>query len=142
MFGLILAAAAPVPGPGKAAPAPVTANPAPVPVARTPLTGIWAGSGFALRQAPSGIVVQGPCASGLIAGQVLVDKAGNFTATGYYNPYTSGYRLSDIAPRDHIAYFKGKVTGKTLDLTMRVQGKPEAHYVLKRDAKAKFARCN
>ncbi len=137
--GLMLAAAAPAPAPAAGKPVPAAGKPAPTP--GTPLTGVWAGSGFALRQAPNGTVVQGACASGLIAGPVLVDKAGNFTAIGYYNPYTSGYRLSDLAPRDHIAYFKGRVAGKTLELTMRVENKAETHYVLKRDAIAKFARC-
>lgn len=134
---LLLAAAPPTPG------KPVPARPAPAsPAAGRPLTGNWAGGGFAMREAPTGTIVQGPCASGLIAGPVLVDRNGNFTATGYYNPYSAGYRLSDLAPRDKIAYFNGKVSGRTLDLKVRPQGKPELHYLLKRDARAKFAKCS
>ena len=107
-----------------------------------PLTGSWAGDGFALRVAPTGVVVQGKCASGMITEQIVPDKTGAFTATGYYNPYTSGYRLSDLAPRDKLATFNGKVSGNTLILTMRMIGRTdESRYVLKRDAKVKFGKC-
>lgn len=116
--------------------------PKPAPAASQPLTGNWAGDGFALRTAPTGTIVQGKCASGKISAPIIPDKAGAFTATGYFNPYTSGYRLSDIAPRDQIAYFKGKVSGNTLDLTMRINGKPDAHHILKRNAKITFPKCN
>lgn len=120
----------------------VAAAPAPAPPASQPLTGNWAGDGFAVRASPTGTIVQGKCASGKISAPIIPDKAGTFTATGYFNPYTSGYRLSDIAPRDQIAYFNGKVSGNTLDLTMRINGKPDAHRILKRDAKIKFPKCN
>ena len=127
LIGLLIIAAAPAPAPAQPL---------------RPLTGSWAGDGFALRVAPTGVVVQGKCASGMITEQIVPDKTGAFTATGYYNPYTSGYRLSDLAPRDKLVTFKGKVKGNTLVLTMRMIGRPdESRYVLKRDAPIKFGKC-
>jgi hypothetical protein len=128
LIGLLLIAAAPAQAPPKP----------PLP----PLTGNWAGDGFALRVAPTGFVIQGKCASGMITDQIVPDKTGAFTATGYYNPYSSGYRLSDLAPRDKLATFKGKVNGNTLVLTMGMVGRPdESRYVLRRGAAVKFGRC-
>lgn len=108
-----------------------------------PLTGNWAGDGFALRTVGTGYVVQGKCASGKITSQVVPDAAGAFAASGYYNVYTSGYRVSDLSRRDTPASFKGKVSGNTLNLTMRVKGRPEdVQVVLKRGAKIKFPACD
>lgn len=133
---LLLAAAAPAPAPRDAAPQPFSAS------AVTPFTGSWAGDGFTLRSAQKGYVVQGKCAGGKITSKVLPDASGAFTASGYYNRYSSGYRLSDIAPRDRAATFTGKIKGNTLALTMRVAGEPSArHFILKRGAAIRFPDC-
>jgi hypothetical protein len=123
-----------------AAPAPTASKAPPVVPA---LSGNWGGDGFALRPAQTGYVVQGKCAAGKINDRIVPDASGAFVAKGYFNAYTSGYRLSDIAPRDHAATFKGQVSGDRLTLTMRVAGRPdEMHYVLKRGAIVKFPKCD
>ena len=94
-----------------------------------------------MRSAPTGTVVQGKCASGKIDQPILVDRDGRFSVTGYFNPYTSGYSLSDLAPRDQIAQFDGRVTDNILVLAMRISNQPDARYTLKRGAGIKFARC-
>ncbi|WP_310498724.1 hypothetical protein [Sandarakinorhabdus sp.] len=107
------------------------------------LAGIWAGDGFGLRPARIGYVVQGKCAAGKITGPVFPDRSGTFAATGYFNRQTSGYRLSDIAPRDQLASFKGKISGNTLVLIVRLADRPgETRYVLKRGAAIKFPDCS
>ena len=110
--------------------------------AAPPLAGNWAGDGFAMRSTPTGMIVQGRCASGKIAHSILPDATGAFIARGYYNAQTSGLSLSDIAPTDQPADFTGKVSGKTLDLTLKIAGKPDTRYSLRRDAKIKFPKCN
>ena len=95
-----------------------------------------------MRSTPTGMIVQGPCASGKIAQSIVPDAAGAFTARGYYNPARSGFALSDIAPADIPADFAGKVSGKNLDLTLKIPGRPDTHYKLQRDAKMKFPKCD
>jgi hypothetical protein len=126
--------------------APAPASPAAPKMAvpqRQALTGNWAGDAFALRVTPDGYVVQGQCASGKITSPVFPDAAGSFVANGYFNRQRSGYRLSDIAPRDTPARFTGTVKGNSLTLTMAIAGKPgEERFVLKRDAKISFPKCD
>lgn len=107
------------------------------------LTGNWAGDGFALRTTTKGYVVQGRCAAGKIPAPVYPDASGGFQADGYFNRYSSGYRLSDIAPRDTPARFTGAVKGDSLSLGMAVAGKAgEERFVLKRGAKIAFPKCD
>lgn len=136
LFALLIVSAAP-------APLPLPGKPALAQLPPQLLTGSWAGDGFALRPARTGYVVQGKCAAGKITGQVVPDKGGAFTATGYFNRQTSGYRLPDLAPRDQPASFKGKISGNTLKLAVRVADSPgETRYVLKRGAAIKFPDCS
>lgn len=127
------------------------------PAMATPLTGTWAGDGFALRSAETGYVVQGKCAAGKITGTVVPDATGAFTAAGYLNPQgpvrrpmrtASGDQLpmveplSQIAPRDRPASFKGKISGNTLTLLVRVAGgSADTRHVLKRGAAIRFKDC-
>ena len=99
------------------------------------LAGDWAGDGFAVRSAPTGTIVQGRCAWGKIEGRILLDRDGSFRATGYFNPYMSGYKLSDLARRDKPAMFEGRVTGKTMKLTLRIAKKPDRRLVLRQGAR-------
>ncbi|WP_310474537.1 hypothetical protein [Sandarakinorhabdus sp.] len=147
---IVATAAAAVAPTGKPAAAPAAAP-------ASPLTGTWAGDGFALRPAATGYVVQGKCAAGKITGTVVPDGAGAFIATGYFNPRAPVRRaqttvsgeqlpvieaLSQTAPRDEPAQFKGKIRGNSLTLVVRVTGKPgEARHVLKRGAAIRFPDC-
>lgn len=112
-----------------------------VAAAPAPLSGSWAGDGFLLRSAPTGMVVQTGCRIGKIETPIVPDKAGNFTATGYLNAPSTGYRLSDVAPRDRVATFKGRVAGSTLTLTVQVEAQPATSYRLVRGAPIKFPKC-
>lgn len=112
-----------------------------VSAAPAPLGGSWAGDGFLLRAAPTGMLVQTGCRIGKIETPIVPDKAGNFTATGYLNAPTTGYRLSDVAPRDRMASFKGRVAGNSLALTVQVEGQPATSYRLVRGASIKFPKC-
>ena len=114
---------------------------APVPAPTRQLAGDWAGDGFALRSAPTGTIVQGKCAWGQIEGGIWLAPDGAFRAAGYYNPYSSGIKLSDFNRRDVAASFEGQVTGKTLALTLRIAGKPDRRLVLRQGAKIKFGPC-
>lgn len=113
-----------------------------LPVSGTPLTGNFAGGDAALRVVPTGVVIQGTCASGKIPVLVRVDHAGRFTANGYFNRDHPTIRLSDLAPRDTPALFSGELRGNGLALTIKIAGSPVQHFQLTRDAPVKFAKCN
>ena len=106
------------------------------------LTGNWAGDGFAIGANADRATVQSGCSHGRSSAPIALDKTGGFTARGYYNPPHSGYRLEDIAPRDRPATFTGKLSGKTLLLTVMVKGDGKAvSHTLVRDAHIKFPDC-
>ena len=133
---LMLAAAAPArPLP------PAPARPLPPAAAVQPFAGDWAGDGFAVRSAPTGTIVQGKCAWGKIEGPIWLDGDGGFKVSGYFNPYSSGYKLSDLGRRDQPAVFEGRITGRTLRLTLRVAEKPPRRVVLRQGAKITFPEC-
>jgi hypothetical protein len=120
-----------------ATPAPRAAPPA----APAPLAGVWAGDGFTVRATPLGTIVQGQCSWGKIEEPIVPGADGRFRAKGYFNPYMSGYKLSDLARRDQPATFEGQLTGKTMKLTLRIPTKPDRRLVLRQGAKTKFSKC-
>ena len=146
VISLLLAgatAAAKLPGQTAAAklPGPTAAAKLPGPTAATPLIGNFAGEGVALRVVPTGVVIQGNCASGKIPIKVRVDRNGRFVANGYFNRYHPVIRLSDLAPIDTQARFAGELTGNVLILTIAIAGKPTQRHRMVRDAPTKFATC-
>ncbi len=118
----------------------IAAAPAPKPAPA--LTGNWSGDGFGLRTLSDSVMVQGKCASGKIGAPIRPDASGAFVAKGYFNQIGRGYRLSEQVPRDKSATFKGKISGDTLKLTVRVDAQPgENSYVLKRGQPITFENC-
>ena len=135
LTGFTIALCALVPASGLAAPVPAIAG-------AVMLAGNWAGDNFSLRVTRDGAMVQGKCANGKITAPIQLDPKGRFSAAGYFNPYTSGFRLSDLAPRDQPAQFSGQVSGNVLELRLlsdTVPSKPV--YKLRRDARIKFDDC-
>ncbi len=112
---------------------------APAPPAR--LVGNWAAKEIALRTLTNGTIIQGRCATGKVTGAIPLDAKGRFDARGYFNTQRTGYRLSDLAPRDTPATFIGTVAGNKLALTIRRTGEADQRYTLVRDAPVKFAVC-
>jgi hypothetical protein len=151
LFSLVLlAAAGPAPVAPKAAAAPKAAPPkAPAKAKPAPkvekgplLTGAWAGDHAALRTLDDGATVQNDCSHGKISGQIHLGPGGTFKAKGYYNAPLTGYRVSDIASRDHPADFTGKVSGDVLTLSISVLHESNTHeFKMRRNARIKFPEC-
>lgn len=114
---------------------------APPVAAPAPLAGNWAGNGFAVRATPTGTIVQGQCAWGKIEGPIMPAADGRFQAKGYFNPYMSGYKISDLARRDQPATFEGRLIGKTMKLILHIATKPDRSLVLRWGATTKFPKC-
>ena len=141
MVGLGLAAVLPVAAVA-GVPAGVKAKVASEAASASLLTGHWAGDEFSLRAIAGGAMVQGKCAVGKITQPITLDKSGGFVARGYFNPATSGYRLSDLTPRDHPARFNGQVKGDTLLLTIQTGDKAaDRKFQLTRGKAIQFGKC-
>jgi len=130
-----------------AAPAPPAATrdkpvAAAAPAGSKALSGVWAGDGVSLRINSAGAVVQAKCAVGKVAVPIWVDARGQFAAKGYLNPVVSGYRLRDLAARDRPARLSGKVTGRTLEMTIYSEAiASEKTYRLTKDRAIRFTDC-
>jgi hypothetical protein len=107
----------------------------------SPLIGKWAGEGVAFRAGADHATIQSGCSSGRSDRPVTLDAAGTFRLKGYYNPPRSGYRLSDIAPRDRPAVFTGKVIGNTMDLEITAANSKPIRHTLHKNQPIKFPRC-
>ncbi|MBC7520747.1 MAG: hypothetical protein H7268_06600 [Sandarakinorhabdus sp.] len=120
----------------------IAAATSPAQAATTPLAGNWAGDNFSLRVIRGGAMVQGKCVNGKITSPILVDGKGHFVASGYFNPVTSGFRVSDVSPRDQPAKFIGQVNGDKLELKLQADGiSGPTSFKLQQGKTIKFADC-
>jgi len=124
------------PGSASAAPAPI----APLGLASTPPAsvplGVWGATGRAsLSLTAAGGSIALPCQEGALAGPLVLDSAGHFTATG-----TIGEQRS-LRVFYQPAQFSGTLLGETLTMTVRANSQEVGAYTLTRGLRAYPAAC-
>ena len=106
---LALAGAPPAPSP-------------PPPSTRTVLAGAWGGEHARLHVAPEETRVELDCAHGLIAGALAVDPSGRVDSSGSLIRQGGGPGPETDAGAGEPARFRGRLSGKTLTLTVTLVG--------------------
>lgn len=108
----------------------------------TPLLGSWGGERVNVVFGADGARLAYDCAAGAIAGPVLPDSRGRFTASGTHQAYRPGPDRADEAATARAATYDGQLTGTLLELQVRVDGDATVQrYRLEKDRKVKLARC-
>jgi hypothetical protein len=100
-----------------------TPGPTPVPAdKRAVMEGEWGGAHAQIEVTPEGTRVELDCAQGLITGPLEVDKNGRVDSTGSLVRQGSGPGPETDAGTGEPARFRGKLSGKTLTLTVTLVG--------------------
>ncbi len=105
-----------------AAPAPEKQEASPAASKRAVMAGEWGGARAQMEITPDGARIELPCARGVITGPLEVDKSGRVDSSGSLIREGSGAGAETDAGSGEIARFRGKLSGKTLTLTVTLEG--------------------
>jgi hypothetical protein len=78
--------------------------------------GKWGGTGIGLSVGETDVSLEFDCATAEIARNLMIDKAGNFSAEGFYIRRSPGALRTKFPPKRAAARFVGKISGKTMTL--------------------------
>ncbi len=107
------------------------------------LTGSWGGLHIRLEVTGETARIEYDCAHGTIDGPIVLDHEGRFEAAGTHAAERGGpVREGEEAPSQPARY-RGKVTGRTLTLTLILasSGEEVGTFTLTRDAAARLVKC-
>jgi hypothetical protein len=107
-----------------------------------PLTGQWGGDHSNLVLDAKGGRIETDCGDGWIAGPITPTHKGSFVARGHFVINAGGPERMDGPDRRKAATFKGKLSGRSLALTIEAPGlSPPRKLNLVRDQQVKLFRC-
>jgi hypothetical protein len=110
----LFALAAPAPAPEREASPPASK--------RAVMAGAWGGARAQMEITPEGALIELPCARGLITGPLEVDKRGRLDSSGSLIREGGGPGAETDAGAGEPPRFRGKLSGKTLTLTVTLEG--------------------
>lgn len=105
--------------------------------------GNWGGSGIGLDIEETTVVLEFDCATAEIPGNLMIDKAGNFSTSGVYTRRMPGALRIKLLPKPAAARFEGKISGKTMTLKITLTESDEkvGDYTLQRGKTRTIRRC-
>jgi len=110
---------------------------------RTLATGMWGGDHVNMEVTAAGATLDFDCAHGTIAGQLVVDENGKFSLRGRYVQEHGGPTRQDEDQSGQPATYSGTSDGKTLTLTIMIDGTNEviATYKLTQGKMGRVRKC-
>jgi hypothetical protein len=104
--------------------------------------GMWGGEHVRLEVTDAGAVIEYDCGRGTIDQPLVTDVGGRFSARGHHVRERGGPVRVDEPPPPSARY-TGQVTGKTMKLTVAVEGekKPLGPFTLTYGAEADLMKC-
>ena len=105
-------------------------------------TGTWGGEHARLEVTEAGAVIEYDCGRGTIDQRLVTDAGGRFTARGHHVRGRGGPVRADEPPPPGARY-TGQVTGKTMRLTVAIEGEEEpiGPFTLTYGAEADLMKC-
>jgi len=121
----------------------ITAAQCPNSVAGTVVTGNWGGQHIGLTATANSSEIEYDCAAGTIAGPIVLDGAGRFTAIGTHTIGHGGPMRIDEVPDTHPARYDGRIRGNRMELhvTLTDRNQDVGSFTLERDANPLVVRC-
>lgn len=113
------------------------------PAKETTLTGSWGGQHIGLEVTAEGARIEYDCAQGTIDGPIVLDRAGRFEATGTHGAEHGGPVREGEETSSQPARYRGRAAGKTLELTVTLDGSGEevGTFTLTRGAMPRLFKC-
>lgn len=107
------------------------------------LTGNWGGLHISLEITGKTARIEYDCAHGTIDGPIALDGEGHFEAAGTHAPERGGPVREGEEPEARPARYKGKLTDKTLTLTVTLadSGEDAGTFTLTRGATPRLTKC-
>jgi hypothetical protein len=107
------------------------------------LTGSWGGSHVSLEITGETARIEYDCAHGTLDGPIVLDGEGRFEAAGTHTPERGGPVREGEDDSGQPARYRGKVTGKTLTLTVALSGSGEevGTFTLTQGAAGRLVKC-
>jgi len=87
-------------------------------------TGVWGGEHVRLEVTDAGAAIEYDCGHGTIDERLVTDAGGRFSARGHHVRERGGPVRADEPPPPSARY-AGRVTGKTMTLTVAIEGQKE-----------------
>jgi hypothetical protein len=114
-----------------------------LPAKQRALQGRWGGRHIALELAAGGGTIEYDCAHGTIDGFIVPDRQGRFEATGTHTAEHGGPVREGEEKESRPAFYRGKVAGRTLTLTVILADSKEeiGTFTLTRGATPRLMRC-
>lgn len=84
------------------------------------LTGIWGGDHISLTVTTTDSHLEFDCAHGTVPGMLTADRRGAFMARGTFVRERGGPIRQNEEPTGDAAFYSGRVTGDTMQLTVRL----------------------
>jgi hypothetical protein len=107
------------------------------------LRGRWGGLHISLELTAEGGNIEYDCAHGTIDGPVVPDREGSFEAAGTHTAERGGPVREGEEKQGRPARYRGKISGKTLTLTVTLADPNEeiGSFTLARDAAPRLMKC-
>jgi len=105
--------------------------------------GTWGGTGVALEVTSAQASIQFDCARGQTEKPLRIRKDGTFEATGTFERSGPGPIRLDSPPTTRKVTYKGKMTGKTMSLSLRdsISGEDLGSFTLTKGGEGRLHRC-
>jgi len=104
--------------------------------------GEWGGTHITMNVGDQSAKLEFDCAHGEIPGPLSVDGEGRFKLPGTFTPERGGPVRADETARARPAMYSGTIKGKTMTLTMKIEGSDEPEsFTLEKDKPGELFKC-
>jgi hypothetical protein len=104
-------------------------------------TGVWGGEHINMKVGAKSATIEYDCATGVIAGPLVVDRSGHFSLRGTHKMERGGpVRLGD-EPKPIPATYTGSIKGNTMTLTLKLAGADDETFTLEKGKTGELFKC-
>jgi hypothetical protein len=104
-------------------------------------TGVWGGEHINMKVRAKSATIEYDCATGVIAGPLVVDRSGHFSLRGTHKMERGGpVRLGD-EPNPIPATYTGSIKGNTMTLTLKLAGADDETFTLEKRKTGELFKC-
>jgi hypothetical protein len=104
-------------------------------------TGVWGGEHIHMKVGAKSATIEYDCATGVINGPLVVNSNGEFNLRGTHTMERGGPVRADAEPKGHAATYTGSIKGKTMTLTLKLDGSDDETFTLQQGKPGELVKC-